>query len=76
MGDGFWMGLFAFGGVIVTAVAGHIKNVQQDKSALKRDLRINALEIQHQQCEQERIRLADQLNNLLAAKFSEHPGVK
>ena len=76
MEQGFWVGFFAFCGVIVTAVATHLKNVAQDKAALKRDIRINTLEVQHAQCEQERLRLLDQLNNLVAVKVGGKPSDK
>lgn len=68
MNDPFWSSFFAFLGVIVVAIATHLKNVQQDKAAFKRDLRINTLEAQHDQCEKERLRLLDQINTLLATK--------
>lgn len=68
MNDGFWMGLFAFLGVIVTAVATHLKNVAQDKASMRRDIRINTLETEHKHCEEERRRLLEQLNTLVALK--------
>jgi len=76
MEQGFWVGLFAFLGVIVTAVATHLKNVQQDKAALKRDFRINTLEAQHEQCERERVRLLEQINTLLHLRSNGKPDAK
>lgn len=54
MEAGFWMGLFGLLGVLVTAIATHLKNEQQDKQAMKRDFRITTLEAEHRRCEDER----------------------
>lgn len=76
MEPGFWVGLFAFLGVIVTAIATHLKNVHQDKQAMKRDFRINTLETQHEQCEKERVRLMEQINTLLHLRSNGKPDPK
>lgn len=70
MDPAFWTGFFALAVAVVTAIGTIIKNYQQDKAALKRDFRINTLEAQHAACEEERVRLIEQFNTLVALKVS------
>ena len=64
MEPAFWLGFFGLGTAIVTAIAAHLKNVQQDKQALRRDCRILLLEAEHRKCEVERVELLKQLTQM------------
>ena len=68
MESGFWMGFFGAVTSIATLVAAHLKNVSQDKAALKRDSRINALEVELKHCHEERVEIKQQLIKLNEAK--------
>ncbi len=68
MDPSFWVGFFGLMMAVVTAISAHLKNVQQDKAALKRDVRINTLEIEQRVCQEERTRLLEQIKWILVSK--------
>lgn len=54
MDPAFWTGLFGCIGVVVIGVLAHLKNVEQDRAALKRDTRLAVLESEVKHCNEER----------------------
>ena len=63
-----WTAFASIAVSVVVAIAAHLKNMQQDKASLKRDTRILTLEIDHERCEKDRVRLLEQIQRMKESK--------